>query len=903
MKNFLLLLCFVFGLYSHLNASENIIADNQSQYVIYVSTNAIPAEKNAATILQSYLKQSTGVSLPITDSKPDDFFICVGQDQALSSIDFNKLQPDEIILKTAKNSLYLSGSRPRGSLYAVYEFLEKYLGVRFITADETLVPKHNTLKLPELNYRYAPPFAIRGLLYTDIKTKKFTSQLRLNGHFNGLPVELGGRNSILGWCHTFDSFIPAKKYLKKHPEWFSLRNGSRCGGMFKGQLCLSDKSLKKKMTEEVLKRLRAHPNAKMISVSQNDNNSSCQCEKCRALDKKYGGPSGTLIWFVNQIAEEVAKEFPDVVVETLAYTYTRGIPKNITPAPNVLIRLCSIEADCSRPLTAPENAKFLNDMKSWQKIAPHLGIWYYTANYSNYFIPHPNWHVLAQDLRLFASAHIYRMFIEGSHGKNVYQADFADLRVWLSSRLLWNPNLDPEKLTREFLDLYYKEAAPDIASYMKLLEKEVTRKGARLICYLNDTSSWLRLKTLLKARSILNQAQQKVVDDSKISERVDRLVAEINYALLQRGEYSIFSKKTQALPPVDLNAAFKVIEKASKRWSKEACGKVLKKQALSNLKQSISSPSPNRIPPEFCKNTAPDDWFEFTASQFNRRPKTIVDDSDSTYGKSLKYDIPGRWSIQHSLPCNPSEKNFYWHVWLAVKIPDVSSKQLNETVLSAGLYGISNKRTIPYNFSGKVFSDGKYHWLNLGTVNLNSPYYVWIMNRPDITSFIDRIVITGVNTGQTSTIDDSGKIPDICKGLDASKWQTHPAASSLIKRFIGNGAEIIADKNSASGSVVKLSPKMTTWAVQLRKIPQGKYDVYLEMRCDTDKPSGKVLKAGRYPGRATMIKTSSCAGKNYKSILIAKNAVINKGNYIYCCRTKNPSVENVFLDRFILIKK
>lgn len=116
---------------------------------IYVAKTAIPAEKTAAKELQIFIEKISGARLPILNSKQNDTIIIVGQDADLTDINFRQLRPDEIILRTKNNRLYISGGRPRGTLYAAYEFLEQKLGIRFLTPDETFVPQKTTLEIEE----------------------------------------------------------------------------------------------------------------------------------------------------------------------------------------------------------------------------------------------------------------------------------------------------------------------------------------------------------------------------------------------------------------------------------------------------------------------------------------------------------------------------------------------------------------------------------------------------------------------------------------------------------------------------------------------------------------------------------------------------------------------------------
>ena len=49
---------------------------------------------------------------------------------------------------------------------------------------------------------------------------------------------------------------------------------------------------------------------------------------------------GSFLTFVNKVAER----FPDKIISTLAYQYTRVPPKDLLPGKNVNIMLCNIES-------------------------------------------------------------------------------------------------------------------------------------------------------------------------------------------------------------------------------------------------------------------------------------------------------------------------------------------------------------------------------------------------------------------------------------------------------------------------------------------------------------------------------------------------------------------------------
>ena len=146
------------------------------------------------------------------------------------------------------------------------------------------------------------------------------------------------------WVHTFNSLVPPEIYFKDHPEYFALRDGKR----LPTQLCLTNPEVVKVVIQNLRRQIAQNPRAKYWSVSQNDNRQYCKCDECRALDEKEGSHSGTMINFVNQVAEQ----FPDYMISTLAYEYTRKAPATIKPAKNVNIMLCSIEVRRDLPIAS-----------------------------------------------------------------------------------------------------------------------------------------------------------------------------------------------------------------------------------------------------------------------------------------------------------------------------------------------------------------------------------------------------------------------------------------------------------------------------------------------------------------------------------------------------------------------
>src|SRR5204862_1361397 len=211
----------------------------------------------------------------------------------------------------------------------------------------------------------------------------------------GLTEKHGGAYTVyFPFVHSFDALVPRELYAG-HPEYFPLINGTRATGYV--QRCLSNPDVLRISIERVRQWIKEHPEATIISVSQNDTINNCQCEQCKAVDDAEGSPAGSLLKFVNAVAEAIEKDHPNVRIDTLAYQYTRKPPKTIRPRPNVIVRLCSIECCFAHPLEScpsSENHRFRDDIIAWQPVAPLLYVWDYTPNFGHYQQPFPNWDAL-----------------------------------------------------------------------------------------------------------------------------------------------------------------------------------------------------------------------------------------------------------------------------------------------------------------------------------------------------------------------------------------------------------------------------------------------------------------------------------------------------------------------------
>ena len=688
----LLLSCLGIALAQNVQISR----EGKSDYCIVVPDNAVPVLKYAADELASHLKEATGVEFQIFEEaqrpagKPA---FVIGPTKtaaaAFSGSEYAQWKPDEIAIKFIKNDIYLNGKMPRGPLYAAYTFLEDYVGVCWWTPEEKYVPERPTLEVPAKEHRYAPKITSRQAFYIGTRSTPFSTRMKNNGFYMSTKQEYGGFEAIIGYCHTFRQFLPAEKYYAQHPEWYSEVGGKRINN---GQLCLTNDEVRAEMLKVCLQKLRENPTAKAISVSQNDTKGRCECEKCLAIEKIEGSASGPMIRFVNSIAEEIAKVYPDVYVQTLAYQYTRQAPKVTRPAKNVIICLCSIEMNFAEPLeTGPSNASFRKDIEEWSAITSNLLIWNYVTNFANYLIPHPNWRGLAPDIRYFVSHHATGIFEQGDAGCTI--GDFVRPRQWIISQLLWNPDLDEKELARKYFNGYYGAAGPHLLSYIDFLCDAVEKAKFDLRCFLSDTYGWLSEEQIEEAYKIYAKAEEAVKGDKILEARVRRERLSLDNARLmgvfiQSKRYRIEHNKPLPASQEILKMADEFIEltkKAGRRSERTQFG-----DYAINMKENLETLYSGKMDiPEMCKDKPFESWDLFPVTSYRMHHEGSwakrVNDPAARKGKAIR--MPNnhfQWATDVKIPIELYDSCKKWKIVTRLRCEGNTN---DGNALDFGIYG------------------------------------------------------------------------------------------------------------------------------------------------------------------------------------------------------------------------
>ncbi len=413
----------------------------------------------------------------------------------------------------------------------IYAFLEDKLGCMFVSPEYDYIPKSNTVWVDECQIKHTPSIEWRYVYSYEADIRKnedgsenyggWNSKLRLNG---------AGSNDWYAWVHTSFTYVSPDEYFAEHPEYFSLYRGKRTykQGPVSGQLCWTNEDVYNIISQKVLQQMRENPDIHIWDVSQMDTWESrgvgCACDKCKEIDEREGSQMGSLLTFINRLADDVAKEFPDNYISTLAYNYTQDPPKNIKPRDNVIIKLCLMPGDCASSYANPNSSdseKANKLVSDWGKVAKHIVIWDYNIDFHNYLMPYPILDRLKENNDFYIENNVYGIFHQMSADKG---GDFSELSSYIFARLMWDKNTDVQEVFNKYLTVYYGNAAPYIAQYYGELDENVVLSGNGLYIYAKPwqySTSYLSTKNIDKYLEIFENAKQ-AADDETIIKRVEK---------------------------------------------------------------------------------------------------------------------------------------------------------------------------------------------------------------------------------------------------------------------------------------------------------------------------------------------------------------------------------------------
>jgi len=707
--------------------------DGVAAVTIVQADDATKPEALAVRELDHLLGRVTGASFPIAAEssfagKGPAIFVGWTRAAAENGIEAAKLAEEEWILRTVPDKLILTGGRPRGTLYAVYQFLQKQVGCYWLDFDAEIVPSRPTLVIAGLQIRGEPfvrrrEILIEKALRDDLREKHQTFRIRNKENpiqsYMARKYASSGSYPLTGgkyFVHSFPAYVSAEKWFQSHPEYFSLnRKGDRvpaAGGSGPGQLCLTNPDVRRLTLESLRKYISADradaakkgwPPPRIYNISQTDKPSMCMCPNCQAVAAREGSESGPLVEFINAIAEAIEREYPDVLIETLSYQQTAAPPRSVKPRHNVIIGK-AVGGDRLRPLSHPYNAEIREWLVGWSKITTHLAIWDYWVPFGLYSCPTPfsAVHRVASNVKLYADLGARQMFVE-SQEHNEQGENFAPLKHWLGYQLMVEPSLPVEPLIRTFMEGYYGAAAPNMQEYLAYLEARMDKEaGQLLIRNAPYRLEYLDLDFFVKAERLFDEAAAAVRPESPEALHVQRERLRVDGALLYLWPWLDRRLAPDRVMPFDHQAVVARYEaqamaqlRAYGDLDEKPNAAAVKKPGTMTRRERIAAqvavfrnpelPEPfRRLPP---RDVADFNWLTFSR-HVPRHEKAIVADPDAAGGRAQRF---------------------------------VGQDKDHREPLA---FGITTGPTVSLN-PQEVPQDGKYHLFKIGRKTIKKGMVVW----------------------------------------------------------------------------------------------------------------------------------------------------------------------------------
>ena len=483
----------------------DIVKDGQTDYRILLPASPTDTESYAAGELSFFFSEATGISIATVsddsvDADKNGKFLSIGDTELFEEsgveVSLSELGDDGFKVVTYGNCVLMNGADESGKIYSVYDFLEEQFNFEVYAADEIYIDHVENAKLKDLHITEFPDFEGRDVnAISVVYNPAFATRKRLRGATTTfLPTHGSGSAwSPTLWCHSTHILLPPSLYLADHDDWY--------GGSNNLALCYgtgisdteSGRLMRQTLIESLKSYIQAAPKAKFFMIGLEDNCGECGCDLCVEANKIYGGEyermSGPMVVFVNMIAREIkawlqetAPERAELVkIGLFAYQASEQPPVTwneetgnyecadaVKPESNVFVRLAPLSSVYSKSFMDEEaNRNIREVILGWYAMGAQLSVWSYSCPFGAYLYPFYGWHVFQENYRIFLEYGVTDILDQGPRDSSVLP--FHAMRDYVLSELMWDVDQDVNVLIDNFMDNYFKDAAPFMKEYFYLI--------------------------------------------------------------------------------------------------------------------------------------------------------------------------------------------------------------------------------------------------------------------------------------------------------------------------------------------------------------------------------------------------------------------------------------------------
>jgi len=528
-----------------------VVAAGQARAQIVVPREARDLERFAAAELQAYVEKISGARLPIVKEPQRDaerYAFFLGNTARAARLDVAAdeatLGRDGFALESVPEGLVVLGRNELGTVFGVYELLERYCDVRWFMPDDLgeYVPKRDTLHVGQVRLIYKPSFRVRW-----VGNGQWPLRQRMNAY-----VTAGKQRVGIHWkwhFHTFIELVPPSKYYAEHPEYFAMVNGKRTvtdSRSHGNQLCTSNPEVIRVVGENLNAVLDAEPGIEIITLSPNDGGGFCECDACTALDEPgrdwFAKYSRRLAIFNNEVARLVKKKHPEVLIKVGAYAmYARPpLDDDYRPEDNLFFQLCHLYFCHNHPLGSDgcragetyqpkeqfqPNQEFCKILDQWLERSPHLFVYEYYSigGMARANLPWPLVHTMRTDIPYYRDRGVEGFYTQLS-GDLWHR---LGLNYYVAAKLCWNADLDVDALLDDYFDKFYGPAARPMADYFAAMEQSMQSWNGCASYGLQGVSG-LRVigpkiftpEVVDRMRACLEEAERRTDGDETLASRV-----------------------------------------------------------------------------------------------------------------------------------------------------------------------------------------------------------------------------------------------------------------------------------------------------------------------------------------------------------------------------------------------
>ena len=468
-------------------AQDVLFGDGGTEWAIHVSADPDPTETYAAAELQSALKKISGADFEVIAGAgtPGPNTIVVGglgNPAVRAQATALKLSPgkvEQVAVYALGDRLYLAGNRPRGALYAVYSFLQRELGVRWLWPgpDGEFMPPKATWSLPDLAYNHAPAIPYRGFhLCGDWRDhqvfREWMARNFINIHRHGARTGEEGLGFYSMWS-SHNARLKDQSLFEQHPEYFAEVDGVR----YRENICLSHPAVEALVVESMAEYIRKRSRLDILSIYPSDNQTYCRCAKCGAMDVSTAWFS-----FYNRLTDVLKRRFPELRCATIAYQGFRDVPacaiRNTEFVEYATYMRCNTHPyghpDC------PRNEKIMAALLEWQATGVAIGNYAYEYDIfssNRRFVPFLTMidDAIKTSKQLGHVTMIPEILLSPKLGPETYVGNVQNrLSIYLYARLLWDPDQDMQEILRDWCRTAFGGAAGPMFDYYMHMDRAWT---------------------------------------------------------------------------------------------------------------------------------------------------------------------------------------------------------------------------------------------------------------------------------------------------------------------------------------------------------------------------------------------------------------------------------------------